>query len=688
MEESPVTGKQPLRSSVAGAGSPRVGVYVCHCGGNISDVVDVERVVQSAAKLPGVVVARHLSAMCSQGGQNRIVEDVRREELDRIVVAACTPSLHAHTFRAAVARAELNPYLYEHVNLREQVSWCTRSDPEGATDKAMRLVAAGIAKARKLEPLSAISMKATRHVTVVGGGVSGLRAARDLSRVGLAVTLLERSPFLGGRVAQWHYVYPAENVARSLLAALVEEVENDPNINVYTQAEISGASGCLGSFQLQVTVRPRGVGHLPPAEISAAIEACPVRVPSEFDFGLTERKAIYRPYEGCFPSLPAIDWDACTLCGKCLVAVGGKGISLDGVENKLKIATGAIVLATGFDLYQPRDGELGYGRHPEVITLAQLERLLDPQGPTSGRLEHQGRRVRHVCLIHCVGSRQVEGLHPPGPNDRINAHCSRVCCTAALRAAVEIRRRFPEVHVFDLHQDIRTYGRGHEEYYTVASQQGVVFLRYSAETPPVVSAAATADPWPLIVRVKDLLTFGEQVDVPADLVVLATGAIPRKIGNLIEQLKLARSEDGFLQEAHPKLRPVEMAVGGVFLAGTCQAPMDIQESCSAASAAAAKSTSLLSRESIELDPFRARVDPRICQGHGKCAEACRHQQAISLIEEERNGRTAKRAEVNSALCNGCGMCVPVCPTGAIQVDGWRLDQFDAMVDALAGPVEV
>jgi heterodisulfide reductase subunit A len=688
MQALPVDNQPHTPPAASGAACPRLGVYVCHCGGNISDVVDVERVVQEAARLPGVAVARHFSAMCSQGGQNLLVDDIRQEKLDRVVVAACSPSLHEHTFRAAVARAELNPYLYEPVNLREQVSWCTASDPDAATDKAIRLVAAGIAKARKLEPLAAISMKARRHVTVVGGGVTGLRAARDLSRLGLAVTLLERSPFLGGRMTQWHQVYPSQDRARDLLAPLAEQVANDPNITVLTQAEIVAASGCVGNFHLQVRVRPRGVTRLEPAEIEAAIEACPVRVPDEFEYGLAERKAIYRPYPAAVPETPAIDWKACTRCGECVAAVGGRGISLDSTATQLDVATGAVVLATGFDLYRPADGEFGYARHPQVVTLAQFERLLDPDGPTRGRLEYQGRPVRNVCLIHCVGSRQIEGVHSPGPDGKLHTHCSRVCCTAALHAAVEVRRRFPDVNVFDLHQDIRTYGRGQEDCYTEASQRGVFFLRYAGDQLPVVSAASPGDGSALTVRVKDLLTFGEEVEVPADLVVLATGMVPRDNDGLIDQLKLARSEDGFFQEVHPKLRPVEMAVGGVFLAGTCQAPMDIQESCAAASAAAAKAGALLAHESIQLDPFRARVDPDRCHGHGKCIEACSHQRAIELVPTERNGRTVNIAQVNAALCNGCGMCVPVCPTGAIQVAGWRLDQFEAMVDALLEPTAV
>lgn len=252
---------------------------------------------------------------------------------------------------------------------------------------------------------------------------------------------------------------------------------------------------------------------------------------------------------------------------------------------------------------------------------------------------------------------------------------------------MELRRRFPDVNVFDLHQDIRTYGRGQEECYTEASQRGVTFLRYAGDQPPIVSAAPGDSQGTLTVRVKDLLTFGEELEVPADLVVLVTGMIPRDNERLIDQLKLARSEDGFLQEIHPKLRPVEMTVGGVFLAGTCQAPMDIHESCAAASAAAAKAGALLAHEMLELDPFRARVDPDRCNGHGKCVEACTYQQAIQLVPSERNGQTIHLARVNAALCNGCGRCVPVCPTGAIQVAGWRLDQFEAMVDALIEPLK-
>jgi len=621
--------------------------------------------------------------MCSQAGQDLVTEDLRNQIVDRVVIAACTPSLHEHTFREAITRAGHNPFLYEHVNIREQVSWCSKSDPEGATDKAIRLVAAGVAKARYVEPLSPITVGAKRQVTVVGGGISGLRAACDLARVGLSVTLLEKSPFLGGRVMQWDRIYPTEEKARDLVKQLLDEVIDNPNITVHTQAEIVEASGYVGDFRLSVKLLPRGVDDaLSDADLDVAMHACLVRVPSEHDFGLRQRKAIYRPHPESYPRSAAIDWEHCERCGECAKAVGGKGISLDDSPQVLSLHTGALVLATGYDLYQPKPGELGYVDYPEVITLAQLERLLDPEGPTDGCLKINGKSVRNICLINCVGSRQIEGLHEPGSDGKINEYCSRVCCTATLRAAVELRRRFPTTNVFELYQDIRSYGRNHEEYYEDATRERVIFVRYTADQPPIVSRASGTEGTPLSVSVKDTLTFGEELDIPADLVVLATGMVPRDLDTLIDQLKLSRSADGYLQEVHPKLRPVELAVSGVFVAGTCQAPMDIAESCTSGSAAASKAVALLSRGQIELDPFRARVDTDLCRGEGKCVEVCEHQKAVTLVEVERDGDKSRHAQINSALCNGCGMCVAVCPHQAIQVDGWLLPQFDAMVDAL------
>ena len=409
----------------------------------------------------------------------------------------------------------------------------------------------------------------------------------------------------------------------------------------------------MGDFHLKVQLNPRGVTkELGYNQFETAIASCPVFVESEFDYGLLKRKAIYLLYPGCYPELPTIDWEACTRCGKCAESTNNKGINLDAQPEETELYAGAIVLATGFDTYEPRRGEFGYEEYPQVITLPQLKRILDAEGPTSGNLEYNGRLVKNVGLIHCVGSRQIEGIHEPGADGNINNYCSRFCCTATLQVANEIRERFPEVNVFDFYQDIRTYGRGHEDYYENASKNGVLFFRYRAEEPPEVTGLQDVDYPPLLVKVKDTLTWGEEVEVPVDLIVLSTGMIPRDISNLVEMLKLPRGADRFLQEVHPKLQPVESSVSGVFLAGTCQGPMDISESCAAAEAVAAKTAALLVKGYIELDPFVAKVDLERCEGAGKCVEACNFSQAIMLAEYEVNGKKVKRAKVNTAMCKG------------------------------------
>jgi heterodisulfide reductase subunit A2 len=416
--------------------------------------------------------------------------------------------------------------------------------------------------------------------------------------------------------------------------------------------------------------------------------ACKQEVPDEFNYGLTQRKVIYRPFEGCYPSSPAVDWEN----------YNGEPISLDGskpepalseVEVVLKdapkffdVSVGAIVVATGFDPYQPRQGEYGYGELKEVVTLPQLIRhlALMKDGET---LQWNGHPVRDVALVHCVGSREIEGVDEPHEDGQVNNYCSRVCCTASLHMTEELHGRFPELNIYDLYQDIRTYGRGHEEYYRGALESGVRFVRYHGEERPEVLAAPAGDVHPVLVRVKDYLTYGEELEIPVDLVVLAVGMKPRAIDDLVQMLKVSRGTDRFLLEVHPKLRPVETAVNGVVLAGTAQGPMNIQESLSAASAAAAKVVSLLGKGKVQLQPFVAAVDAEKCDGTSACVEACVYEGAIALQKIEVEGKQVQRAVVTPANCVGCGACVSACPNRAIDVQGWTLAQYEAMVDAIA-----
>jgi heterodisulfide reductase subunit A len=589
---------------------PRIGVYVCHCGGNISDVVDVEQVVADAAKIPGVAVSRANTFMCSDPGQSMIQEDIKNGLIDNVVVAACTKSLHQTTFSSLLSRNGINPYLLEQANIREQCSWAHHGQKE-ATAKASTLVRMAVAKARRLVPLEPVRVDAANCALVIGGGVAGLRAAGDLSGLGIRVVLVERQETLGGFLKRLGRVYPDEEPADALLGRLVEAVNSDPLITVYTASEVTGIEGSIGNFKASI------------------------------------RRAS------------------------------------DEEPGEVNIEAGTIVVATGFRPYQPAKNELGFGRHSQVITLIDFIELLSALPARSTALEFESKAVKSVGFVHCVGSRQVEGVHKPQGNGNINSYCSRVCCTATLQTACRLRRDFPNIDIHDFYQDIRTYGRGHEDYYEQASKGGVVFHRYKGETPPKVKKAPANDENALLITVEDGLTNGEEIEVGVDLLVLATGMMPADNATIIENLKLAVSSDRFLQEVHPKLRPVEMAVNGVLLAGSCQAPKDITESTASASAAAIKASAVLRKGYVELDPYVVKVDLSRCNGSGKCVEECPLEGALHMVEEG----DKRHVVVNPAVCNGCGCCVAVCPTRALDVNGWTLDQYESMVDAIVGSPE-
>jgi len=658
------------------SGDPHIGVYVCYCGGNISHVVQCEKVAKRMAKLPKVVVARTDMSLCSAAGQAMIEKDIKELGINRVVIGACAPSLHEQTFRGTVTRAGLNPYLYYHVGLREQDSWVHSLDAQGATCKACSLMAAGVAKARLLQPLEPIRLSAERHTLVIGGGVAGLRSALDVARQGLRVTLVEKSPFLGGRMAQLEGIFPTCEEARPLLHRLIEQVAAHPNITIFTNSELIGCSGYVGNFNIRVRQHSRGVDSTNADSLRAA---CTQETPDEFNYGLTKRKVIYQSYPGCYPSAQAVDWEGYN--GE-PIQLNGKAIVLKDEPQIFDLTVGAIVMATGFDPYVPHPGEYGYGEVAEVITLPQLVRHLASM-QAGDPLTWNGHRVQDIALIHCVGSRQIEGIDEPHEDGEINPYCSRVCCTATLHTAIELRERFPDTHIYELYQDIRTYGRGHEEYYRRAQEAMVHFIRFTGDERPVVSLAPAGDAHPALVRVKDTLTYGEEIEVPVDLIVLAVGMMPRPIDDLVKMLKLSRGNDRFLLEVHPKLRPVEMAVNGILLSGTAQGPMNIQESLAAASAAAAKAAALLGRGQVELPPFVARVDPEKCEGSGACVEACLYEGAIRMQTIHENGRQVRQAVIEPANCSGCGACVSACPNHAIDVQGWSLAQYEAMVEAIA-----
>lgn len=601
---------EPLHLPVVGTtpelDKPKVGVYVCHCGGNISDVVDVKAVAEAAGLDSDVVTSKDFVFMCSDPGQNLIIDDIRERGVNRVVVAACSPALHESTFRRALQKAGLNPYLYQHVNVREQASWVHKADHDAATAKSTRLVRAGLSAAARKDPLEAILVAAEHRVAVIGAGLAGMRAALALAQIGLPVTLIERNARLGGNLRKLGRLHQTGEDGAKVADELEALVRAEPLITILTGVTVEKVDGFVGNF----TVR---------------------------------------------------------------------------LADREPVTVGALVLATGFELYRPADGELGWGNERVVTLAALLEALPSLPRTKDGVLVWQGIPIRNLAIIHCVGSRQIEGVHEPGPDGKINDYCSRVCCAAAMNAVNQIQDQFPETQVYDLYRDIRTYGRGQEALYERASKGGALFFRYQGEEPPVIEATPQGSESPLQVRLKDALTWNEELAVPADLVVLATGMRPNPITELVESLKLPLGADRFLLEAHPKLRPVEVANNGIFLAGTCQAPMDASEAGAGAGAAAAKAGILLSEAELSLDPFVAMVLNDRCNGCAECLAECSYEGAITIVSRDprRPDQSERIAWINPALCKGCGACVAVCAPRALDVAGWSLDQYEAMVDAIA-----
>ena len=564
----------------------RIGVYICHCGGNISDYVDVVKVRDALKDDPDVVVAETTMFACADGTQHEMIRDIQERRLDGLVVASCSPKLHQITFRGVAKRADLNPYAYSQVNVREQASWAHTDDRAGATEKAIGLVRAGVAKTRLSTPLEPLVVKTLPRTMVIGGGVAGLRAAIGLADLGLAVCLVERADELGGWVGELGAMFPNDRSGRDQVARLVADVAQRPSITAWTSAELVSKSGSFGNYVTQVRVRGR--------------------------------------------------------------------------DDLVTVDVGTIVVATGFDSYEPATGEFGYGIEG-VLTLPEFMKVVDGSG---GPLTYGGRPVRTIAYIYCVGNRQVGG----------NEYCSKFCCAATVHASIKVAERDAGVHQYHLHRDIRTYGR-YELMYTASRELGSVYLKFPDDTPPAVERMADGR---LAVTVADSLTEGAALTLQADLVVLVTGMVPRENADLTSVLKLPVGGDGFFNEIHPKLRPVETVVAGVMIAGACQGPKTAPEAVASGLAAVTQSAGILMKGFAELDPLVATVDVAACTGCNACRPTCPYDAISTILCDGREVAT-----ISAAVCKGCGGCVPVCPEDAIDLLGCTDAQMRAAIDALA-----
>jgi heterodisulfide reductase subunit A len=639
----------------------KIGVYICHCGGNISDFVDVEKVKQSVENEDGVSLVKTTMFACGDANQKEMVDDIKKNDLDGVVVASCSPKLHLITFRAVTERAGLNKYNYVHANIREQASWAHSDDKVGATVTAIHLVKAAIAKVRLAESLYPFTITSKKAVAIIGGGIAGMRAAVELADMGCPVTLIEREHFIGGRVAQWDVLFTTNETGKEVVTKLYNDLIRHDKITLLTGAEVISNTGSIGDFKLKIKVTPRYIkekcneGHL-----LKAIAVCPVDVPDEFNFDITNRKAIYHNFPSEYPQTPVIDIKNCTRCGECEKIC--PSVDLSQKEETIEINVGSVLMATGFDSYTPADGEFGYSQFENVVTLPQFKRIIELNDK---KLIFKGKEIKNIAYIYCVGSRQVEGE---------NKYCSRYCCTSAIHAAIKIKGKFENIHNYHFTRGIRTYGK-QEILYNESLKKGDIYLQSYEDDPPVVYREHDKT----IVKINDILTAKREMSVVADLVVLVTGMVPRADNYVASLFKLPRGRDKFFNEIHMKLRPVETVIDGITICGACQGPKNIMESVNSALSAAAKSFSYVSKGELELEPIIAKIDKDLCTWCGACAEACPFD-AIKTVKDDKKDIAA----INNSVCKGCGMCLPVCPVDAINLIAYSNSEIESMIDALAG----
>jgi heterodisulfide reductase subunit A len=548
----------------------RIGVFVCHCGTNIGGSLDVPKLREYAETLPGVVYAEDNLYTCSETGLRQIKNGIKEHNLNRVVVASCTPRTHEPTFRSACKEAGLNPFLFEFVNIREQCSWVHMKDKEKAQEKAKDLIRMGVAKSTYLQPLEEITTEVKPESLVIGGGIAGMSAALALGRIGFKVWLIEKEEHLGGMLRYIYKLYPGNIDASLVLEDRTKEINENPNIQVLTSSEVTEVQGFIGNYT--VTIKKSN-------------------------------------------------------------------------EEK-KIDVGTIIVATGANLFIP-EGMYGYNGK-NVITHLDLEQTLKEK-----KLD-----AKKIVMIQCVGSRIPE-----------RDYCSKICCMNSIKNALLIKENYPDASVSIIYRDMQTYGTRYEQYYSEARKKGVMFIRYDLDKAPEVDEKT--------VKVYDQL-LGKELELPYDLLVLSTPLQPdKKVEKLGQILRVPVDKNLFFLEAHVKLRPIDFATDGIFIAGCARGPVDFGESISQGYGAASRASIPMTNKSVTVEPIISQVDENICRGCGRCVEVCEYH-APELVKLE-SGQTVSR--INSAVCKGCGTCCAACPSGAITALHFTDAQIEAMIAA-------
>jgi heterodisulfide reductase subunit A len=648
----------------------KIGVYVCHCGTNISGVVDVKKVTEYASTLPNVAVARNYTYMCSEPGQNLIIDDIKQLGLDGVVVAACSPTMHEPTFQGAVFRAGMNPYMFQMASIREHVSWVTQ-DANEATEKAKKLIEAAVFRVSLQVPLKKRRIPMGQSVLVVGGGIAGIEAALKCADAGKKVYLVEKSPSIGGHMAQFDKTFPTLDCSQCILTPKMVEVSRNENIELLDYSEVKDISGHVGDFKVTVHRKPRYVDTTKCTGCAICSTKCPGKAPDEFNLGMNKRKSIYIPFPQAIPLKAVIDRDSClyfqkNICKVCVKFCSANAIDFNQKAEERTLEVGAVILTTGFKTFDAaRAPEYGYGRFPNVITSLEFERMTSASGPTAGKvLMKDGKEPRSVAIVHCVGSRNINN----------NIYCSKICCMQSLKHAHLLKEHVPGVTVYDFFIDLRAGGKGYEEFYRRVMEEGTIMIRgrpaYVTDVPVDPSEKGK------LVLVAEDTVLSSVKRYPVDMVVLSVGLEAADDSkDLARTFTCSRTADGFFLEKHPKLAPVATPTAGVFIAGACQGPKDIPESVAQAAGAAAEALSIMGKGYFELEPYVAKIDEELCSGCGVCLNLCPYN---ALERDPATGLS----KVVEELCQGCGACVAGCPSNALDLDGFKTKQVAAEMEGI------
>lgn len=664
----------------------RIGVFTCWCGENIARNVDVEKVTEAVKAIPGVRCAVDYKYMCSDPGQGMIRRLIKEEGLDRLVVASCSPHMHLKTFRKAAQAAGMNPYMIEMANIREHCSW-VHHNKEQATKKAIELIHMSIEKTKNNHALDAIKVPITKRVLVIGAGVAGIQAALDCADAGNEVVLVEKEPSIGGKMAGLSETFPTLDCSQCILTPRMVDVGQHPNITLMTYSEVESVDGYVGNFTAKIKKKARYVDIDVCTGCGECWNKCPSkRNISEFDYGMGKRTAIYIPFPQAVPARPVIDDTQCIRltrgkgCGFCEKVCAAGAIRFDAKDEIVTEQFGAIVVATGFELFKigkDQDneklkgyGEYGYGEFPDVIDSLQFERIVSASGPTNGEIKRpsDGKIPETVVFLQCVGSRD---------NAKGMPYCSKICCMYTAKHTMLYKHKVHDGQAHVFYMDIRAGGKNYDEFVRRAIEQdGAQYHRGRV-------SKITEQGGKLIVRGVDTLA-GVPITIKADLVVLATAILPTKgVKALAQKLNVGYDEHGFLSESHPKLRPVETNAAGVFVCGACQGPKDIPESVAQASAVAGKIAIMFAQPELSREPEVATVNETTCAACYSCLRACPYNAIEKFEILDRKGNLVKyTARVNPGLCMGCGTCVAVCPSKSADLEGFSDQQIYSMINAL------